>query len=277
MRWCVCVRRDAPVCAWCLRVQRPCRQCGKLVVQRHGDRHNLCRACKHARYYPAAAAAPPPPPSQPPPPLFDSHADLHTPLPLVQRSAIVVLHKQGRTRQDIAQQAGVSQPTVRHWIERYEESKEVDEQTHGRPRCTDEAMDTAIAGAALVETFTSPRQLKRKYEFEPSSRTIDRRLQEAELFGRVARHTFTLTVEHKLKRSFAERYKGWTVAQWERVLFSDESVFEGAGFSGQQWVRRPRGEALSEEYTVDKKPHPVKVNVWGCFCAAGVGYMYVFN
>jgi hypothetical protein len=87
-----------------------------------------------------------------------------------------------------------------------------------------------------------------------------------------------LTAEHKHKRlSFAEGYRDWTEAQWERVLFSDESVFEGACFSGQQWVRRPRGEALSEEYTVDKKPHPVKVNVWGCFCAAGVGYLYVFN
>ena len=43
------------------------------------------------------------------------------------------------------------------------------------------------------------------------------------------------------------------------------------------WVRRPVGEALNPEYTVHRQAHPVKVNVWGCFCAAGIGYAYIFN
>ena len=61
------------------------------------------------------------------------------------------------------------------------------------------------------------------------------------------------------------------------MLFTDESVFEGAGFSGQVFVRRLKGEALNPLYCVDKKPHPVKVNAWGGFCARGVGYLYIFN
>src|SRR4051794_18151115 len=31
------------------------------------------------------------------------------------------------------------------------------------------------------------------------------------------------------------------------------------------------------DYCVDKLPHPVSVNVWGCFCAHGMGYCYIFN
>ena len=44
------------------------------------------------------------------------------------------------------------------------------------------------------------------------------------------------------------------------------------------WVRRPIGDALNPEYTVHKQAHPVKLNVWACFCAPGSGYAYyIFN
>jgi hypothetical protein len=143
---------------------------------------------------------------------------------------------------------------------------------------TDEAMDTAIAGAAHVDKFCTPRSLKRKYQLEPSERTIDRRLQEAGLYGRVARHKRAFTEEEKRKRlSFAEGYKNWTVDQWMHVLFSDEKKFKGEGFMGQIWVRRPKGEADNPDYCVPSLPHPVKLNAWGCFSGKGLGYCYIFN
>jgi hypothetical protein len=61
------------------------------------------------------------------------------------------------------------------------------------------------------------------------------------------------------------------------VIFSDEKCFYGNGFCGQVWVRRPKGEALNENYIAHKIAHPVKVNVWGCFCAKGQGYSFIFN
>ena len=42
-------------------------------------------------------------------------------------------------------------------------------------------------------------------------------------------------------------------------------------------MQRPKGEALNPEYCVSKVAHPVKVNVWACFCASGVGYCHIFN
>jgi hypothetical protein len=169
--------------------------------------------------------------------------------------------------------------TVRHWVQHYEEKEDVDDAARsGRPRCTDEALDTAIAFTSHVEPFTPPLDIKRKLNLDISDDTIDRRLKEAGLYGRVARHLVTFTSEHKQNRlAFAHGYESWTEAKWESVLFSDETIFTGADFSGQGWVRRHPGEALLEENTVDKKSHPVKVNVWGCFCAAGVGYIFNQN
>ena len=104
------------------------------------------------------------------------------------------------------------------------------------PRCTDKRKDEQIALVGRMEKFVSARQVRRKLDLHCSRSTIDRRLQEADLFGRVARHKRAYTAEEVHKRlSFAEGYKDWTVEQWSKVLFSDEKCFYGNGFCGRIW------------------------------------------
>ncbi len=247
--------------------------------QKHGSKCNNCHNQQHRHPAAASATAVPPPSPSPPPPLFPSHAGSHSRLSLLRRAAIVILDKQGVSRTEIARQVGASAPSVRHWVSHDDEKEQLaEEHRSGGLRCTDEATDTAIVGAAYVETFCTPRGLKRKYQFEPSARTIDRRLREANLFGRVARHKKRLTAEEKRARlSFAEGYLHMTVEDWMKIMFADEKKFKGEGFMGQVWVRRPKGEADNPAYQVQKFPHPVKLNVWGCFCGRGLGYCYIFN
>jgi transposase len=200
-----------------------------------------------------------------------------------QRWSVVAMHKDGRSHRHIARRLGIARETVRAILDRYlATGSPMSGSRSGRPRCTDEATDTAIAFAAHVDVFTSPRQIRRKLAFGDaiSARTIDRRLQEAGLFGRVARHkrVSDYSEEELRKRlSFAEGYKDWTEEMWCKVLFSDEKCFFGKGFCGRIWVRRPKGEAYDPKYCVHKQAHPVKVNVWACFCADGQGYIHIFN
>jgi len=191
----------------------------------------------------------------------------------------VVLTRIGETQAAAAARIGSTRQTVAHWQHTYASRRDVeDDQREGRPRKLTEEEEQLLVMTSVVEPFQPPQQLKRKLQMDVSPRTIDRRLIEADLHGRVARKRFELTDEHVRKRlSFAEGYKNWTEQQWETVLFTDETSFKGAGFHGQVWVRRPPGQALNPEYTVDKKPHPVKVHFWGCFSANGVGYSYIFN
>lgn len=202
-------------------------------------------------------------------------------LTLEQRWSCVALHKDGRSYQYIASHLGVSKNAVGAVVARHRATGSPGSGARsGRPRCTDEATDTAIAFTAHVDKFTSPRQIRRKLEFGDavSARTIDRRLQEAGLFGRVARHKRDYTPAEVRKRlTFAEGYLHWTAADWGKVLFSDEKCFYGKGFCGRVWVRRPVGEALNPDYCLHKLAHPVKVNVWAAFCAAGQGYCHIFN
>ncbi len=198
----------------------------------------------------------------------------------MQRAAIVVLDKQGLPRTDIAQQAGTSLPTVRHWLKHYEEKKDVaDDHRSGRPRCTDEVTDISIAVTARVEPHLMSPGIKRKLDLsEVSVSTIKRRCVEAGLPGRISRHIFQLTDEHKRqRRSFAEGYQRWTEDDWCKVIFSDEKTFLGYGRSGQRWVRRPVGEATNPVYSVPEKPHPVGVPAWACFSAQSPGYMAMYD
>lgn len=190
----------------------------------------------------------------------------------LQRWSCIALHNDGRSSRYIAMKLKVHQNTVLAVLARFAATGSPGSGSRsGRPRSTDEATDINIAVEARITKFTSPRQIKRRLDLGVSSRTIDRRLQEAGLFGRVARHKRAYSeVERRKRLSFAEGYKDWTVEQWEKVLFSDEKCFYGHGFCGRMWVRREIGEALNPEYCVHKLAHPVKVNVWACFCASGV-------
>lgn len=260
-----------------LSVQFLCPVCHtwKAARYKHGSK---CNDCHHRQHHPAAAAAaaaPAPLAAPSPSPLSTHDPHSHSPLTHDQRVAITVLHKEGRDAEYIAARIPCDVRTVRHWLEH---PTLLDCPRSGRKRKTTAAQDEAIVDEAEETKFTTPRRIRRKLGLNVSSRTIDRRLIEHGLFGRVARHKKKFSEEEIRKRlSFAEGYKSWTAAQWMKVLFADEKIFWGEGFWGRVFVRRPKGEALNPDYCVDDDPHPVKVNIWGCFCGRGLGYSYIFN
>jgi transposase len=265
------------VCARC--VQEYCISCGKhLSRSLVHSRHRYHAECQPKPTSSSSASESPPPPP-PPTLLFDHQPSSHQPLTEVERAAAITLRKLGMTQSAAAELIPCTRQTVSHWEHTYSETGNVHEAARsGRPHLTSELEDTALVMASTVDHYDTPRRLKRKFEVDVSPRTLDRRLIEAGLPGRVAVHAKKFTDEEKRKRlSFAEGYKSWTEEQWDRVLFSDEKIFYGKGFCGRVYVRRPPGQALNPEYCVDKKPHPVKVHMWGCFTGRGLGYCYIFN
>ncbi len=211
-------------------------------------------------------------------PLFTSNSNKYAPLSYIQRAGIVTLFKDGQSKPDIANKIGTSLPTVRHWIHHYNEKKNVEnEKRSGRKRKTTTEQDDEILRYADDVKFTTPHQIKTALQLHVSDDTIDRRLIENGLFGRVARHKHKYTNEQIVKRmSFANGYLDWSDEKWDTVLFSDEKIFYG-GITTERYVRRPMGEALNPEYMLDHKSHPIKVNVWACFSGRGLGYIYIFN
>ena len=201
---------------------------------------------------------------------------LHSRMDPLQRFASVVLTQVGFKPAEVAPLIGASARGVKRWRERYEEEGEVEDLYRcGRPKLLDENKLDAIVSAAIdAPKDSTPRQLKHLFDLSCSPKTIRRALDDAGLFGRIARIIPPATPQVIQQRiSFAEGYKNM---DWTKVLWSDEMSIR-LGPQGQTWVQRPIGEAFSPEYCLEKEKHPPKVHVWGCMAAAGVGRIHVFT
>ena len=107
-----------------------------------------------------------------------------------------------------------------------------------------------------------------------SSSTVRKRLLES---GRRAMRPLKkqlLTKKMKSKRlAWAKKHKTWTVEEWKKVLFSDESHFYVRG-EHSRFVRRSIGESLNSHHVNQTVKHPQKKMFWGCFSYAGVGSLF---
>jgi hypothetical protein len=83
-----------------------------------------------------------------------------------------------------------------------------------------------------------------------------------------------LTPKHQRDRlDFAESHKYWTVEDWKRVVWSDETKINRFGSDGRNWVWKKNGEKLSKRLVKGtRKFGGGSVMVWGCMMWDGVGY-----
>ena len=81
-------------------------------------------------------------------------------------------------------------------------------------------------------------------------------------------------MDRKKCLAFALKYKEWTVEDWKRVIWSDETKINRIGSDGKQWVWKQVGEGLiSREVQGTVKFGGGKIMVWGCMGWEGVGQL----
>jgi transposase len=247
------------------------------MEKKKADGHKLCRSCRSPSS-PSSLLNSSTSDQSPLQPLFDRDNTTVASLLSEQRWAIINLHKDGQKRATIASKITCNIKTVNHWISHYKQNGSVeDKRRSGRKRKTDENTDVNIIASAVEKKFTTPKMIKREQQLAVCTRTIRRRLNEAGLYGHVARKEYPFTDDHIRKRlSFANGYKGWTMDQWDTVLFSDETHIE-LGPHGQVWVQRPLGAAFEPQYMTTKDAHPARISIWGCFSGHGLGEIEIFT
>lgn len=112
-----------------------------------------------------------------------------------------------------------------------------------------------------------------------STRTVQRRLNEFGLNGRVARKKPRLSKKNiKDRLAFAKEHVKWTREQWSKVLFTDESKFNRFGSDGNSYVRRRIGEEFSPKCVkLTTKGGGGSVCVWGGMTINGTGPIHRIN
>jgi transposase len=258
--------------------QRQCPGCGIHKVEASCQRHSTCWECRSRRSTSTTNITVPIDPSSFA--QYFNHEPSHgSRLSLVQRSSLLTLHALGFNDERVAQLTGCDRRTVRHWVAHYQQHHSLeDEPRSGRPRATSEDTDTSIVAAATETPFTTPRRIRAEQGIEASARTVRRRLDEAGLFGRVARIEYPFTQAHIAQRlEFARGHQDWTAGQWAHILFGDETyIYLGA--NGQIWVQRPQDAAYQSEYMAQGQSNfAPKIGIWACFARQGVGALRIFD
>ncbi|GFX12869.1 transposable element Tcb1 transposase [Trichonephila clavipes] len=107
-------------------------------------------------------------------------------------------------------------------------------------------------------------------------RTVRERLQENGLRGCKARPKPLLTkFQRKRRLTWARKHLLWTIKDWEKVIFSDESQFFISGNHSSVYVRGRTHEEFSPQCLKPTVKYPTKVMVWGCMSSHGVGRLYI--
>jgi hypothetical protein len=83
-----------------------------------------------------------------------------------------------------------------------------------------------------------------------------------------------LSPRHKKARlEFAERHQEWTIEDWKKVIWSDETKINRLGSDGRKYTWKEKGEGLSDrlvEGTI--KFGGGNLMMWGCMTWEGIGY-----
>lgn len=150
----------------------------------------------------------------------------------------------------------------------------------GRPRKTTKKIEMVIKKIAQAHPHKSANQVLCELPgVNISSKTVQRRLREAGLFSRrAAKKPFISKKNQKARLNFAKKYLYWSVNDWRKVLFSDESKFNIFGSDGIRWVHRPEGKRFNPKYTRATVKHGGgSCMVWGCFSAYGTGPLHIIE
>ena len=156
------------------------------------------------------------------------------------RVKIVILREEGYSMEAIASRMKCSHSAVSKTLKRVRESGSVNDRPRsGCPRLSSARENRELVRISLRDRKLTSTQLKREWsetsQVSSSSRTVRRRLDDAGLYGRVA----WKTDRHKLIRlNWAKEHKNWSVHDWNKVIWSDESKFSLFGSDGRVYIRR---------------------------------------
>ncbi len=146
-------------------------------------------------------------------------------LTVVQKTIIGTLHKEGKPQTFIAKEAGCSQSAVSKHVNR----KLSGRKKYGRKRCTTNWENRSLMRIGKQNWFKNLSELHKEWTeagVKASRATTHRRVKK---FGYSCRIPLVkpLLNHRQCQRhlTWAKEKKNWTVAQWSKVLFSDESKF----------------------------------------------------
>lgn len=196
-------------------------------------------------------------------------------LTVVQKTVIETLHLEGKSQRVIATRAGCSQSAVCRHLSKQSKGRE----KCGRKRCTSKRDDRKLNIIIKQNRFKNVPELQKQWARSGAKETVSRtttfrRVKELGYKSCIPCVKPLLNKKQCAKRlAWAKEKKNWTVGQWSKVMFSDESKFcISFGYQGPR-VWRKSSERHNPSCLKSSVKFPQSVMIWGAMSSAGVGVM----
>jgi transposase len=192
------------------------------------------------------------------------------------RQSIVLLLQQGHTTRQIATQLWISHTTV----VRVKHQANIDQENpkRGRKPVINDRLARTISRKVLCGELSDAAKAKKYVEditgTSMATQTVRNvlRNQGLKAFHKVDKPL--LTRAHTKKRlEFAKRYQHWTVDDWKRVIWSDESKINRLASDGRSffWKMADDKAIRYQHVTATVKHGGGNLKIWGCMSVYGIG------
>jgi transposase len=196
-------------------------------------------------------------------------------LSLATISGVVDRLRRGHTSRAIAKELKISKSSVLRI--RCTEGMSAQVAKQGRPMIFSERdrrhMVRMIGSGKASTAIDLQKHLARQMNIIVSPDTVRRALKKEGMVSVVKKRKPLLLKRHFTARlNFAKKYQHWTVEDWRRVVFSDETKINRLGSDGRKWAWKRKDEALTSRLVQETvKFGGGNIMLWGCMTASGVG------
>jgi transposase len=196
-------------------------------------------------------------------------------LSAAQRTDIISMLTSGHSAHKISSLTGIHTSTISRL--RRNHCSTLPKSLGGRPtkltgRNVQHAIRLISSGRADTAVDVT-RALQEVVDGSISAQTMRRHLKKAGMKAVVKKKKPLLTPKHRRERlDFALAHRDWTVEDWKRVVWSDETKINRLGSDGRKWAWKRAGEGLSDRLVQGTvKFGGGSVMVWGCMMWEGPG------
>jgi len=195
-------------------------------------------------------------------------------LSIGEKSIIGLLHAEGNTLRSIGKKVGRGWSTIKRVLDRFESRKSLDRLPGtGKSRKLTPTERRDIVLKVKRDCNLTAREIRSDIgRDDVCINTILRPIHEdGELNSYwTTNKPFISKNNEQLRIQWCKEHLHWTKADWDKVIWSDESPFT-LRFNGRRRVLRRHNERYHVKALKGTFKHDLKINVWGCFSAHGVG------
>ena len=187
------------------------------------------------------------------------------------------LLEKGHSTREIASRCGISNATVSRLAKKHEISPKCP--VNGRPSLLDERMKARIVRYIVIDKLGTAVRVKKAlfedHSLDISVKTVQRVLRERGLVAIEKPKKPLLTPRHqRLRLEWAKAHQFWTMDDWKRVVWSDETKINRFGSDGRSWAWKRANEQLTRDHVRQVIKHGGgNLMIWSCITWQGVGYV----